>query len=188
MIQIMIEVMIGLKATNFSFFFQQWFTSLSRNQNFFNGFMLFRYARGFVPCNNFAVGTCSVLQPSHMRYDGAFSQMGYRSVDRSTLNVFGAVGCSQTSPSAVYVQWPTPAMTYAQSYEHFRHAVFQVRNYAPVFCNKDYNPLIDLCFFFNFYYFSFEDYNLGVHRQIFYLNISNPLMKLDLLSRALAFL
>ncbi|XP_020586159.1 uncharacterized protein LOC110028593 [Phalaenopsis equestris] len=88
-----------------------------------------RYTRGFVPCNNFPVGAHNVLQPSQMRYDGAFSQMGYRPVDPSTLNVFGAVGCSQASPSAVYVQWPTPAMMYAQSYEHFRHAVFQ----APVY-------------------------------------------------------
>lgn len=88
-----------------------------------------RYTRGFVPCNNFTVGTCNVLQPSHMQYDGAFSQMSYRPVDPSTLNAFGGVGCSQTSPSTVYVQWPTPAMMYAQSYEHFRHAVFQ----APVY-------------------------------------------------------
>ncbi|KAL0922936.1 hypothetical protein M5K25_006967 [Dendrobium thyrsiflorum] len=84
-----------------------------------------RYARGFVPCNSFALGACNVLQPSHVQYDGAYSQMGYRPVDPSTINVFGSVGCSQTSPSAVYVQWPSPAMMYAQSYEHFRHGVFQ---------------------------------------------------------------
>ncbi|KAH0465670.1 hypothetical protein IEQ34_005773 [Dendrobium chrysotoxum] len=85
-----------------------------------------RYARGFVPCNSLALGACNVLQPSHVQYDGAYSQMGYRPVDPSTINVFGSVGCSQTSPSAVYVQWPSPAMMYAQSYEHFRHAVFQL--------------------------------------------------------------
>ncbi|KAK8971009.1 hypothetical protein KSP40_PGU020022 [Platanthera guangdongensis] len=88
-----------------------------------------RYSRGFVPCNNFSIVACNVLQPSHIRYEGDFSQLGYRPADPSTLNAFGAVGCNQTSPNAVYIQWPTPAMMYAQSYEHFRHAVFP----APVY-------------------------------------------------------
>ncbi|KAG5552236.1 hypothetical protein RHGRI_010351 [Rhododendron griersonianum] len=36
-----------------------------------------------------------------------------------------STGFNQTSRDAVYMQWPTSAMMYAQSYEQFRHAVFQ---------------------------------------------------------------
>lgn len=85
-----------------------------------------RYTSGFAPCGNFAVGVSNVRQPSPMIYDGGYSQLAFRPQVLPTLSTFGAVG---SSPGAVYMQWPTPAMMYSHSYEHFRNAVFQ----APVY-------------------------------------------------------
>ncbi|PKA67145.1 hypothetical protein AXF42_Ash004637 [Apostasia shenzhenica] len=84
-----------------------------------------RYARGFVHFPNYAIGTCNIPLPSHSQYEGAFSQLSYRPSEQSAPSKVHAVGCNQTSPGVVYMQWPTPAMLYAHSYEHFRHAVFQ---------------------------------------------------------------
>lgn len=78
-----------------------------------------RYVSSLVPCSKFANGGSNVCQPSPVLYDGGFSQLGFRPPVVPTLSTFGAV----------YMQWPTPAMMYSQSYEHFRNAVFQ----APVY-------------------------------------------------------
>lgn len=76
------------------------------------------------------------FQAPYMQYDPVFAQMprtqaslGYRS---PVMSPFCAGGVNQTSRDPpVYMQWPSHAMMYAQSYDQFKHAVFQ----AP-FCQQ----------------------------------------------------
>ncbi|KMT15230.1 hypothetical protein BVRB_3g063400 [Beta vulgaris subsp. vulgaris] len=80
------------------------------------------------------------FQPPFVQYDAsAFPQMGQIPRAQTSLN-YGpsdpsmspyAMGLNQASRDAVYMQWPSPAMMYAHSYEQFRHSVFQ----AP-FCQQ----------------------------------------------------
>ncbi|XP_020592873.1 R3H domain-containing protein 1-like [Phalaenopsis equestris] len=78
-----------------------------------------RYVSGFAPCHNISGGASNVRQPSPVMYDGGFSQLAFRPQVPPTLSSFGAF----------YMQWPTPAMMYSQSYEHLRNAVFQAPLY-----------------------------------------------------------
>lgn len=77
-------------------------------------------------------------QHPYVQYDSAFPQLGQMpgtqaplSFRNPAMSPFCAMGLSQTSRDAVYMQWPTQSMMYAQSYDQFRHAVFQ----AP-FCQQ----------------------------------------------------
>lgn len=92
-----------------------------------------RYSRGFIPCPDFHLGACNVLQPSFMQYDPGFHQLNnFSRAQTSHLNYmpsnimtsYSPIGCNQNSPDAVYMQWPTPSMVYAQSYDPIRHAVY----------------------------------------------------------------
>ena len=79
------------------------------------------------------------FQAPYLQYDSAFphlvgqqmpstqASLGYG--NNTVMSPFCAVGgVNQTSSrDAVYVQWPSHAMMYAQSYDQFRHAVFQVK-------------------------------------------------------------
>ncbi|XP_068660722.1 uncharacterized protein [Aristolochia californica] len=82
-------------------------------------------------------GPFPVLQPQFIHYDG-FPPLGQLPTTQSSLNYqptnpvtspFCAVGSSQSSSDSAYMHWPTPAMMYAHSHEHFRRAVFQVPFY-----------------------------------------------------------
>ncbi|XP_052175707.1 uncharacterized protein LOC127790306 [Diospyros lotus] len=73
------------------------------------------------------------FQPPFVQYDNGFPQLGQvlrtqASVGYRTpiMNPFCATGFNQTSRDAVYMQWPTSTMMYAESYDQFRRAVFQV--------------------------------------------------------------
>ncbi|KAM7524404.1 hypothetical protein LguiA_014306 [Lonicera macranthoides] len=79
------------------------------------------------------------FQAPYVQYDSAFphlvgqqmpstqASLGYRNT--TVMSPFCAVGGvnQASSRDAVYVQWPSHAMMYAQSYDQFRHAVFQVK-------------------------------------------------------------
>ncbi|KAF7803978.1 R3H domain-containing protein 2 [Senna tora] len=75
------------------------------------------------------------VQPSFPQYDAAFNQIGHMSQTQAPLGYvppsspimtpFSATGLNQLSGDAAYLQWPSPAMMYAHSYDQFRHAVFQ---------------------------------------------------------------
>lgn len=88
-----------------------------------------RYMSSFAPCHNFSIGVSSIHQPSgpSPMHDRGFSQLVFR--PPVPVSMFDAVGYNQTCPDAVYMQWTTPAMMYARSYQHLRNAVFQ----APVY-------------------------------------------------------
>ncbi|KAL3533486.1 hypothetical protein ACH5RR_007007 [Cinchona calisaya] len=76
------------------------------------------------------------FQHPYVQYDSAFPQLGqmpgaqashnYRSL---VMSPFCAMGLNQTSRDAVYLQWPTQSMMYAQSYDQLRHADFQAPFY-----------------------------------------------------------
>ncbi|XP_057461835.1 uncharacterized protein LOC130752055 isoform X2 [Actinidia eriantha] len=93
-----------------------------------------RYVKN-VPANqtfNLAPLNMQKFQPPFVQYDTGVPQLGqmprtHASLSYSTpiMSPFCATGFNQTSRDAIYMQWPTSAMMYAQSYEQFRHAVFQ---------------------------------------------------------------
>ncbi|GFP83814.1 r3h domain-containing protein 2 [Phtheirospermum japonicum] len=73
------------------------------------------------------------FQPPFVHYDSVFPQLGQMPAPQASLNYrspmmspYSAVGFNQTSRDPLYMQWPTQSMIYAQSYDHLRHAVFQV--------------------------------------------------------------
>ncbi|XP_057970221.1 uncharacterized protein LOC131159369 isoform X2 [Malania oleifera] len=101
-----------------------------------------RYVRNPLSNQSFSLAPFNTqkIQFPFVQYDTGFPQLGqmprsqasvsYRSSSSPMMNPY-ATGLSQTSGDAVYMQWPSPAMMYAHSYEQFRHAVFQ----AP-FCQQ----------------------------------------------------
>lgn len=73
------------------------------------------------------------LQPPFVHYDSVFPHPGQMPVPQGSLNygnpVMGpycAMGLNPPSTDALYMQWPTQSMMYAQSYDQLRHAIFQV--------------------------------------------------------------
>ncbi|KAJ7976560.1 R3H domain containing protein [Quillaja saponaria] len=97
-----------------------------------------RYVRT-VPTNqsfNLVPFSMQEVQPPFAHYDTGFSQLGqmsqtqaspsYRPPPAAIGDPFCAMGLNHTSTEAACMQWPSPAMMYAHSYDQFRHAVFQV--------------------------------------------------------------
>ncbi|KAG8649036.1 hypothetical protein MANES_08G062500v8 [Manihot esculenta] len=103
--------------------YDQYVRSLPTNQNF-----------------NLAPFDMQKIQLPFVQYDTGFTQLGqmprtqtslgYRPATTPVMNPFCAVGSNQASRDAAYVQWPSVAMTYAHSYEQFRHAVFQLHAFS----------------------------------------------------------
>ncbi|PSS33500.1 R3H domain-containing protein [Actinidia chinensis var. chinensis] len=93
-----------------------------------------RYVKN-VPANqtfNMAPLNMQKFQPTFVQYDTGVPQLGQMPRTHASLSYsapimspFCPTGFNQTSRDAVYMQWPTSAMMYAQSYEQVRHAVFQ---------------------------------------------------------------
>ncbi|GFP85011.1 hypothetical protein PHJA_000644900 [Phtheirospermum japonicum] len=69
------------------------------------------------------------FQPPFVQYDSVLPQVNYRA---PMISPYCAVGLNQNPGDALYMQWPSQSMMYAQSYDQLRHAaVFQ----AP-FCQQ----------------------------------------------------
>ena len=104
------------------------------------------------------------FQPPFVQYDAAFPQMGQIPRAQTALNYapsnpnmnhYCAMGLNQASRDAIYMQWPSPTMMYAHSYEQFRHSVFQVR------CNSDVQLfLCPICLFFSLKLFAGDNLEL----------------------------
>lgn len=100
-----------------------------------------RYVRSFPTGQRFLPPfSMPKFQPPFVQYDATFTQMGQMPRAQTALNYgpsdpnmshYCAMGLNQASRDAIYMQWPSPAMMYAHSYEQFRHSVFQ----AP-FCQQ----------------------------------------------------
>ncbi|XP_073008533.1 uncharacterized protein [Typha latifolia] len=97
-----------------------------------------RYVRGLTLGQNFGMGSHTVLHPPFPQYEAGISQFGGHLarnqspgnyMSKPDVNPFTATGSNQTFKNSVYMQWPTPAMMYANSYEHMRHAIFQAPFY-----------------------------------------------------------
>lgn len=90
---------------------------------------------------NLAPFSAQKIQYPFVRYDTGFSQLGqiprnqagisYGPSSNPILSSFSAAGLNQSSRDSGYMQWASPAMMYAQSYEQFRHVGYQ----AP-FCQQ----------------------------------------------------
>lgn len=96
-----------------------------------------RYARGFVPCHDFNLGACNVVQPSFLQYVPAVPRLGQFPTTQTSvcympsnsMAPFSAVGSNQ---APVYMEWPSPAIVYAHSYDQFRHAVYPASYQQPL--------------------------------------------------------
>ncbi|GAB2267108.1 hypothetical protein Dimus_002093 [Dionaea muscipula] len=96
-----------------------------------------RYAKNFSMGQRLLVPfTTPNYQPPFVQYGSAFPQSAQMPRAHSTLN-YGpssdpamshicSMGLNQVPRDAIYMQWPSPAMMYAHSYEQFRHTVLQV--------------------------------------------------------------
>lgn len=102
-----------------------------------------RYVRNLPVNQSFGLAPFNVqkIQLPYVQYDAGFPQLGpmqrtqaplnYSPSSTAVMSPFCAMGVNQTSRDAAYMQWPSPAMMYAHSYEQFSNAVFQ----AP-FCQQ----------------------------------------------------
>ncbi|KAL3637108.1 hypothetical protein CASFOL_019407 [Castilleja foliolosa] len=85
-----------------------------------------RYAKSFQNVQSYNVVPFNVQSfPSpFVQYDSVFPQVNYR----APMNrPYCAVGLNQNPGEALYMQWPSQSIMYAQSYDQLRHAaVFQL--------------------------------------------------------------
>ncbi|KAL9240027.1 hypothetical protein vseg_014290 [Gypsophila vaccaria] len=99
-----------------------------------------RYVKSFPTGQRFmAPLSMPKFQPPYVQYDAAFPQMGhipgtpasmiYGPSSIPAMNQYNTMGLNQPSADAIYMQWPSPTMMYAHSYDQLRHSVFQ----GPVF-------------------------------------------------------
>ncbi|KAL8136204.1 hypothetical protein AgCh_010703 [Apium graveolens] len=101
-----------------------------------------RYIRNLPNSQNFGSTQFQMynVQPPYLPYDTVLPQLGQMPNTRASptptycysnlfLSPYGASGPYQSVTDAVYVQVPSPAMMYAQSYDQLSHAVFQ----APIY-------------------------------------------------------
>ncbi|KAI5385489.1 hypothetical protein KIW84_072186 [Lathyrus oleraceus] len=56
------------------------------------------------------------------------ASLGYGPPSTPIMSPFCTPGLNPTSGDGAYLQWPSPTMMYAHSYDQFRHAVYQVNH------------------------------------------------------------
>lgn len=74
------------------------------------------------------------FQPPFVHYESVFPHpaqlpappLNYRTPVTPVMSPYCAMGLNHTSRDALYMQWPTQSMMYAQSYDQLRQACFQV--------------------------------------------------------------
>ncbi|CAM8965155.1 unnamed protein product [Rhodiola kirilowii] len=94
--------------------------SLPADQSF--GFTPFLTEKSQIPYVQYVNGVCL---PQYGLIPRTQSSVNYGLPSNAVMTPFGAMGLNMGSADATYVQWPNHAMMYAQSYEHFRHAISQ---------------------------------------------------------------
>lgn len=106
--------------------------------NCFKFVCLCRYIRNLPTIQNFGLTQFHMQNyqpPPYLQYDTVLPQLGQMPNTQASpsycysslvLSPYCASRPYQSSMDAVYVQVPSPAMMYAQSYDQLRHAVFQV--------------------------------------------------------------
>ncbi|XP_062007585.1 uncharacterized protein LOC133724756 [Rosa rugosa] len=98
-----------------------------------------RYVKSLPANQRFNVTPSSMqkFQPQFLQYKVGLSQMprtlpsiSYGAPSTLAMSPFCAMGSSQTSREATYIQWPNAAMMYAHPYDQFRQAVIQELDHA----------------------------------------------------------
>ncbi|CAN6481637.1 unnamed protein product [Victoria cruziana] len=95
-----------------------------------------RYSKGLLRGQTFSLDPFNMqnFQPPFL-YDNEPPQMGHVPSNQSSVSYmgtnpvmshFGAANLNRASCDPVYMHWPSPAMMYAHSHEHFRQSVVQV--------------------------------------------------------------
>ncbi|CAL5193293.1 unnamed protein product [Lathyrus oleraceus] len=95
-----------------------------------------RYARSLsASAVNLVPFNLPKAQPSFAQYDITFNQLGQMAQTQASLGYgppstpimspFCTPGLNPASGDGAYLQWPSPTMMYAHSYDQFRHAVYQ---------------------------------------------------------------
>ncbi|KAI5401328.1 hypothetical protein KIW84_065977 [Lathyrus oleraceus] len=98
-----------------------------------------RYARSLsASAVNLVPFNLPKAQPSFAQYDITFNQLGqmaqtqaslgYEPPSTPTMSPFCTPGLNPASEDGAYLQWPSPTMMYAHSYDQFRHAAYQVNH------------------------------------------------------------
>jgi hypothetical protein len=95
-----------------------------------------RYVRSLPANQNFGSAPFNgqnIQLPFVPQYDGGYPQLVQMARSQASpsymppnMNPYCAMGLNQMPRNAAYVQWPSSTMMYAQSYDQFRQAVFQV--------------------------------------------------------------
>ncbi|OIW03206.1 hypothetical protein TanjilG_21838 [Lupinus angustifolius] len=110
-----------------------------------------RYVRSIpAPAVNLVPMNFQNAQPSFAQYDTTFNQLaqmpqsqpsfGYGPPASPIMSPFCATGLNQTPREGAYLQWPSPAMMYAHSYDQFRHAVIRAPfGQQPLSCDYSQN-------------------------------------------------
>ncbi|XP_050908780.1 uncharacterized protein LOC127122501 [Lathyrus oleraceus] len=95
-----------------------------------------RYARSLSASTvNLVPFNLPKAQPSFAQYDITFNQLGQMAQTQASLGYgppstpimspFCTPGLNPSSGGGAYLQWPSPTMMYAHSYDQFRHVVYQ---------------------------------------------------------------
>lgn len=66
------------------------------------------------------------MYPQQVQMPAPLASLDYRN---PVMSPYCAVGLNQTPGTALYMQWPTQSMIYAQSYDQLRHAFVQVSSF-----------------------------------------------------------
>ncbi|KAG8372166.1 hypothetical protein BUALT_Bualt12G0038200 [Buddleja alternifolia] len=99
-----------------------------------------RYVKSIPSNQSFGLAPFNMqkFQPPFVQYDSVFPQPGQIPLPQASFNYrspvmspYCAMGLDQTSRDALYMQWPSHSMMYAQSYDQLRHTFLQ----AP-FCQQ----------------------------------------------------
>ncbi|CAI9761194.1 unnamed protein product [Fraxinus pennsylvanica] len=97
-----------------------------------------RYVKNLPSIQSFNVAPINApkFPPPFVQYDSVIPQLGQMPMAQASINYkspvmspYHAVGLNQTSRGALYMQWPTQSMMYAESYDHLRHTIFQASFY-----------------------------------------------------------
>ncbi|KAL0359651.1 UNVERIFIED_CONTAM: R3H domain-containing protein 1 [Sesamum angustifolium] len=95
-----------------------------------------RYVKSMPSTQGFSMAPFNMqkFQPPFVQYDSVFPQPGQMPAPQASISYrtpvmspYCAMGLSQVSRDTLYMQWPTPSMMYAQSYDQLRHGFFQGR-------------------------------------------------------------
>ncbi|KAL2482991.1 Single-stranded nucleic acid binding R3H protein [Forsythia ovata] len=97
-----------------------------------------RYVKNIPSTQHFSLAPFNMqkFQPPFLQYDSVFPQLSQLPVAQAPINYqtpimspYCAMGLNQTSRDALYMQWPSQSMMYAQSYDQLRHTFCQAPFY-----------------------------------------------------------